>query len=95
MNYLLILLLSFIVGTSYYSMMESTIPNESNCSFVASIWTDLFAFLAGFILIYKGIEHDDNIIVYLGGTVIVEHIWQLFPKYTLKKMMNKNYKTIV
>ena len=62
MNYLLILLLSFIVGTSYYCMMESTIPKESNCSFVASIWTDLFAFLAGFILIYKGIEHDDNII---------------------------------
>ena len=88
MDYIIILLLCFIVGTSYYYMMESTIPKESNCSFVASVWTDLLAFIAGAILIYKGIHHNDNIIVYLGGTVIVEHIWQLVPKYTLKKMIN-------
>ena len=40
-----------------------------------SVWTDIFAFLAGIILIYKGIYHKDHIIVYLGGTIIVEHIW--------------------
>ena len=88
MDYIIILSLCFIVGTSYYYMMESTIPEDSNCSFVASVWTDLLAFIAGAILIYKGIGYNDNIIVYLGGTVIVEHIWQLIPKYTLKKMLN-------
>lgn len=78
------LIFGIIVGTSYYIMMESSIPPEHNCSFIASIWTDIFAFIYGVIIIYKGYNQTDSILVFLGITIIVEHIWQLFPKYSIK-----------
>jgi len=74
------LILSFIVGTSYFFMMKGSIPPNTNCSFIANIWTDIFAFLYGLIIIYKGNINNDNILLFLGGSIIVEHIWQLFPK---------------
>ena len=86
MNYILILLSTFIIGTAYYYMMESSIPKNSNCSFIASIWTDILAFITGIIIIYKGINIKDTLLVILGGALIVEHIWQLLPKFIMKKI---------
>ena len=67
--------------------MESTIPKDSNCSFIASIWTDILAFLAGIIIIYKSNMYKDNILAMLGGAIITEHIWQLLPKFTMDKLI--------
>lgn len=72
--------LSVIVGTMYYIMMERSIPTESNCSFQASIMTDILAFLWGAIVIRYGLLYDNMILTGLGATVIVEHIWQLTRK---------------
>ena len=47
MNIYLLVFLSFVIGTVYYYIMESSIPRESNCSFISSIWTDILAFFAG------------------------------------------------
>lgn len=72
---------SIIIGTIYYYMMESSIPRESNCSFITSIYTDIFAFIFGFILIYIGFDYNNKILVSMGVIIIVEHIWQFLPKY--------------
>ena len=80
MNIVLIFLISFIIGTGYYFIMENSIPKESNCSFISSIWTDILAFIVSIIIIYRGNIHKDSIIIGIGFLIIVEHIWQLFPK---------------
>lgn len=82
----ILLLLSLIAGSVYYWIMESSIPPESNCSFISSIWTDIIAFIFGGILIYKGMEYKDDFIILIGGALIVEHIWQLFPKFIIKSI---------
>lgn len=89
MNTLEIVLVSFIVGSLYYYMMESSIPLDSNCSFISSVWTDILAFVAGVIIIYRAHAHNDNYLAMIGGAIITEHIWQLLPKYTMNKIMKK------
>ena len=85
MYIILLFCISFILGTIYYYIMEKNIPLDSNCSFISSKWTDIIAFTVGTIIIYKGYKYNDNLVVLLGGSIIVEHIWQLFPKFTLKR----------
>jgi hypothetical protein len=85
MHIILLFCISFILGTIYYYIMEKNIPLDSNCSFISSKWTDIIAFTVGTIIIYKGYKYNDNLVVLLGGSIIVEHIWQLFPKFTLKR----------
>lgn len=82
-----ILVLTFVLGTLYYYLMESTIPRDSTCNFIASPLTDIIAFITGAIIIYKGVVLKDDVLIVLGGIIIVEHIWQLFPKYTMEKIM--------
>jgi hypothetical protein len=90
MNLIVILILSIIIGTSYYYMMEKSLPIDSNCTFISTIWTDLFAFIWGFIIIYKGYQYNDNLLILLAGILIVEHIWQVLPKYQINKIINVN-----
>ena len=77
-------IISFILGTFYYYIMESSIPKKSNCSFISSKWTDFIAFIVGFIIILKAYKYDDLLLSGLGGAIIVEHIWQLLPKYSIQ-----------
>lgn len=79
----MIIIISFIIGTIYYYLMESSIPRESNCSFISSPLTDILAFIASIIIIYKGIHYNDQILIFIGGVIITEHIWQLLPKFIL------------
>ena len=71
------LIISFVIGTLYYINMYASIPTGANCSFIANIWTDIIAFIMGFILVYKGFQQDDNILLFIGGALITEHIWQV------------------
>jgi hypothetical protein len=76
--HLLALVLSVIMGTIYYQIMESSIPTDSNCSYMASPTTDYLAFLWGIIVIYYGYyKYDNPLLTFLGSTVIIEHIYQL------------------
>ena len=69
----------------YYYNMTLSIPKESNCSFSANIWTDIMAFIAGFVLVAIGIyckeyeyKHWFSLVTFtIGLVIIVEHIWQL------------------
>jgi hypothetical protein len=77
-NHFYAILLSVVAGYLYYDMMESSIPTESNCSFLASPMTDYLAFVWGFIIMGYGIRKYDNpILTFLGCSVITEHIFQL------------------
>lgn len=83
MNIIYSVILSFILGSIYYYIMENSLPKKSNCSFISSKWTDFLAFIIGFIIIYKSYTYDDTILASIGGAIIIEHIWQLLPKYSI------------
>ena len=76
--------LSIVIGTAYYFMMSKSIPKESNCSFSASIWTDIFAFAVGIALVvmalwsqFKESKEWFNLVIFICGmAIIVEHVWQ-------------------
>jgi len=82
-----LLVLTFVFGTLYYYLMESTIPKDSTCNFIASPLTDIIAFITGSIIVYKGELLKDDVLIVLGGAIVVEHIWQLIPKFTMKRIM--------
>ena len=77
MNHIYAIILSILLGTIYYQIMENSIPTESNCSYMAAPVTDFLAFLWGAIVVYYGFEYDNVILTTLGATVIIEHIYQL------------------
>ena len=67
--------IGIIVGCIYYEMMEKSIPTEANCSYMATPMTDYLAFMYGIIVIYYGYKYKNDILVFLGVTIIVEHIF--------------------
>lgn len=71
------LALSAIAGYTYYQMMEASLPTESNCSYMAAPVTDLLAFLWGFVLVGYGFKYDNEILTFMGASIVVEHIFQL------------------
>jgi hypothetical protein len=76
-----IIIIGFIIGTIYYKQMSASIPKESNCSFSANIYTDIFAFICGIVLLYYGLTENDyyrsEMMIVIGVAIITEHIWQL------------------
>lgn len=74
------LLLGIIIGYLYYQTMEKSLPTETNCSFMASPMTDYLAFAWGAMVIYYGNLYKNDILIFLGVTVIVEHVFQLLRK---------------
>lgn len=81
MKLLFIIIFSIILGTAYYFMMEKSLPQNTNCSFISTIWTDIFAVFGSFIIIYFGIKHNENLLTLIGCFIIVEHILQAIRKY--------------
>ena len=72
------LLLGIISGIVYFYIMEKDIPRYTNCSYVANIWTDILAFIAGFIVIYYGYQYKNRILIFVGVSIITEHIMQFY-----------------
>jgi len=88
-SHIIAIVMAILVGSAYYIMMESSIPIEANCSYLATPMTDYLAFAWGFIVSKYGIEYDNPILTGLGMTVVVEHIWQLKHK-GIKELRLKN-----
>ena len=84
---IILLVLTFVFGSLYYYLMESTLPKDSTCNFIDSPLTDIIAFITGCIIVYKGNVLEDNILMVLGGVIVVEHIWQVLPKFTMEKII--------
>ena len=72
------ILFAVVIGTIYFYVMEWNIPKESNCSYISNIWTDIFAFIYGFIIVYYGYLYDNIILKILGVSIITEHILQFY-----------------
>ena len=68
-----------ILGILYFKIMNRGLE-KTNCSYISNIWTDILAFIAGFIIINKGITYGDNTLQVLGTAIITEHILQFCPK---------------
>ena len=58
MKHIYAIILSILLGTVYYQIMENSIPTESNCSYMAAPVTDFLAFLWGVIVVYYGLDSD-------------------------------------
>ena len=71
-------LLGILAGVIYFNIMEKDIPHYTNCSYVANIWTDILAFIAGGIVIYYGYIYKNKVLIFVGTTIIIEHIMQFF-----------------
>jgi hypothetical protein len=74
------ILIGIIGGTLYYIMMEKSIPNHKNCSYLATPLTDILAFIYGIIVCCYANTYNNDILNFLGTTIIVEHIFQLLRK---------------
>lgn len=72
------ILLGVLGGVIYFNIMEKDIPRYTNCSYVANIWTDIIAFILGFVVIYYGIIYNNRILIWIGTAIITEHIMQFF-----------------
>ncbi len=78
-NHIKCFIISVILGTLYYFNMSLSIPKNLNCSFVANIWTDIFAFIGALIIVYKGVyKYNDCLLCIIGTLIITEHVWQVF-----------------
>lgn len=87
------LILGIIVGYVYFMVMEYNLPKESNCSYIANKWTDAFAILYGVIIIFFGHKYSNQLLIFLGITIIVEHIMQVVAfklDYTTRKDKSKD-----
>ena len=63
-------------GIIYYYIMEASIPKETNCSFSASLTTDVLAFLVGGYLAHHGATNDFGTVYTIGIAITVEHLAQ-------------------
>lgn len=86
-----VIILGLLAGIIYFRIMETGIPHYSNCSYVANIWTDILAFIAGIVIIYYGNIFSNKILIFIGTTIISEHIMQFIDhKYNpLNEGLNK------
>lgn len=73
---LIVIVVGVLLGVAYYRVMESDIPHYTNCSYVANIWTDILAFIGGFIIIYYGYVYENKVLTLVGTTIITEHVLQ-------------------
>lgn len=58
-------------------MMWKSLPVESNCSFSATTYDGHPCVCVG---LYYGIQYDNPVLTWLGSSVLVEHVWQLYHK---------------
>lgn len=72
-----IIIIGYLIGSFYYINMRNSIPYDSNCSFLANVWTDIFAFIGGMIIAYRGYYiNNDKLLTTIGIAIIVEHLYQ-------------------
>ena len=61
----------------YFQLSESTVPKDSNCSYLAPVSTDILAMVAGGVLWYRGYHHNDALVTFVGSCVLGIHVQQM------------------
>ena len=76
MNQAIPIIAGGIAGAIYFNIGESGIPKDSSATYLAPISTDILAWGFGALLIWRGMEHKDPAITFIGSAVIGIHISQ-------------------
>lgn len=63
-------------GCAYFYIGERAVPKDSNCAYLAPWTTDLFAWIGGAALMYRGHKTGDPLISFVGSTVASIHVCQ-------------------
>ena len=79
-------ILGTVLAGGYFAVSESTIPKESNCSYLAPASTDAAAWVAGAVLIALGVRYKDGIITGLGSAIATLHVAQYASHKTTKRL---------
>lgn len=82
-------LLGGIAGAVYFQVGESGVPKESNATYLNPVLTDLLAWGFGAVLVWKGFEHDDGIVSFIGAAVIGIHTSQFAAHKVIKNRLPK------
>ncbi len=70
--------LGLLSSVAYFQISESTVPKDSNCSYLAPVSTDILAILAGSILALRGYQSDDPYTSFIGACVLGIHAQQWY-----------------
>lgn len=68
------MILGILASKLYFDLSESTVPQNSNCSYLAPVSTDYLAILAGGVLVYRS---KDPVVKFIGSAILGIHYWQL------------------
>ena len=82
-DYVVLTVVSFILGSMFFKNMDDSIPEGTNCSYSANMLTDIIAFIAGGYVANIGYTTNNKILYIIGVAIIVEHIWQLNSKRSI------------
>lgn len=66
-----------VSSIGYFQLSESTVPKESNCSYLAPASTDILAMVGGGILLYRGYIINDAFVTFIGSCVLGIHAQQM------------------
>jgi hypothetical protein len=82
--------LGLISSVAYFQISESTVPKDSNCSYLAPVSTDVLAILAGAILAMRGNQSNDPYISFIGACILGIHTQQWYSHKRKVKEKNSN-----
>ena len=71
---------------AYFKLSESTVPKDSNCSYLAPASTDVLANIGGLVLLLRSRKTDDPYIAFIGSCILGIHTQQWLKHKTNKKI---------
>ena len=71
------MILGLLASKLYFNLSESTVPKNSNCSYLAPASTDYLAIIAGGTLVYRS---KDPVVRFIGSAILGIHFFQLTHK---------------
>ena len=80
----------FGIGASiaYFRLSESTVPKDSNCSYLAPISTDIWAIIAGAVLVNQGKKNRDELTSFIGSAILGIHTQQMLAHKLVQREKN-------
>ena len=78
-----------VSSVAYFRLSESTVPKESNCSYLAPVSTDVLANLGALALLWRAQKTDDPYVAFMGACILGIHTQQWINHKTKQKSQSK------
>lgn len=78
--------LGILSSIAYFKISESTVPKDSNCSYLAPASTDALAGLAAIILLVRAHKAQDPYVAFIGSSIGGIHTQQWLKHKQTKKL---------